>query len=226
MRPSAVAGGRALIGVFAMVVAVMLARSLWLPPVWHLPVALGLTAATVVIGRRAGLGATDLGLGSWRRGAVVGAIAVAVVVVALAIAAAVAPSIGQLSELFEDERAAIDLAELLVRAIVIIPVGTVLVEEMIFRGVVLGLLLEMTNRRRAVIVSAVVFGLWHLVSVGLATSGSAAVVAGAVIATFVVTTLAGLVFAGLRLVSGSLLAPVMAHTATNSGALVTAWIVA
>ena len=45
-------------------------------------------------------------------------------------------------------------------------------------------------------------------------------VLGAVAATF----LAGLVFSWLRLRAGSLVAPVIAHVATNGVALVTAWL--
>jgi membrane protease YdiL (CAAX protease family) len=51
-------------------------------------------------------------------------------------------------------------------------------------------------------------------------AGQALVVLGAVVATF----LAGLVFSWLRLRSGSLVAPVMAHVATNGVALVAAWL--
>ena len=46
--------------------------------------------------------------------------------------------------------------------------------------------------------------------------------AGAVVVTFV----AGLVFGWLRLRSRSLVAPVLAHVATNGLALVAAWVVA
>ena len=46
--------------------------------------------------------------------------------------------------------------------------------------------------------------------------------AGAVVVTF----LAGLVFAWLRLRSRSLVAPVLAHVATNGLALVAAWVLA
>jgi len=43
--------------------------------------------------------------------------------------------------------------------------------------------------------------------------------------TFVATFAAGLAFCWLRIRSGSLLAPAMAHLATNSVALVVAWLV-
>lgn len=225
-RRSPSAAGTALIGVLLLVAAVSALRSLWLAPVWHLPVALALAAATVVIGRRAGLDGSDLGLGSWRRGAMYGVGAGAVVILVLVAAGLAAGSIGVIADLFDDERATIDLAELLVRALVIIPVGTALVEEVIFRGVVLGLLLRSTGRGRAVVASSIIFGLWHLLPVGLDTAGTTSDVVRAVLATFVITTVAGIGFAALRLVSGSLLAPVIAHTATNSGALVVAWVVA
>ena len=85
---------------------------------------------------------------------------------------------------------------------------------------------------RGVLVVSALFGLWH-VQPTLATmtdnpavsgaSGSAdrrlLVVVGAVAVTFV----AGLVFAWLRLRSRSLLAPVLAHVATNGFGLAVAW---
>ena len=53
-------------------------------------------------------------------------------------------------------------------------------------------------------------------------AGQVALVVGAVVVTF----LAGLGFAWLRLRSRSLVAPVLAHVATNGLALVAAWAVA
>jgi len=59
-------------------------------------------------------------------------------------------------------------------------------------------------------------------------AGAAASVAGqvlVVLGSVAVTFVAGLAFCWLRLRSGSLLAPIMAHVATNGLALIVAWFV-
>ena len=101
--------------------------------------------------------------------------------------------------------------------LVIIPVGTAVFEETIFRGVLLGVLLRAGTRRTAVVVSSVLFGFWHLVpALSDANSQSGAATVGVVVGTIAVTTIAGVLFAWLRLRSGSLVAPTLAHIATNS----------
>ena len=70
------------------------------------------------------------------------------------------------------------------------------------------------------------FGLWHLhAALGDAKGDGLAAALGTVIGTIAVTTVAGALFAYLRLRSGSLAAPVLAHCATNSFAYVGAVIV-
>jgi membrane protease YdiL (CAAX protease family) len=105
--------------------------------------------------------------------------------------------------------------------LVSIPLATVLFEEVIFRGVLLGTLMRAATRTQAILVSAVVFGLWHIPP-ALSDAGGKGVLAtfGIVFGTIMFTTVAGVIFAYLRLRSGSLLAPIMAHTASNSFAYV------
>lgn len=100
----------------------------------------------------------------------------------------------------------------------------VVVEELIFPGVVLGLLLELVPLRWAVGLSAVLFGLWHIAGVILSTPGAGAA-ALAALGTLAATSAAGLVFAWLRVRSGSLVAPALAHLAVNAMALVVAWVI-
>ncbi len=129
---------------------------------------------------------------------------------------------------FEDERADIGGGGLLVRVLIVIPVGTVVVEELIFRGVVHGLLSRLTSVAGAVAIGAAIFGLWHVVPEWRGSGGNDAVTglgrAGAVLATFVSTTIAGALFGWLRARSGSLVAPVLAHVGTNTLALLAAWL--
>lgn len=198
-------------------------RSAWLPSPWHLPNNVTLTfvvTALAVVARMttAELGVERAHVGSGLRwgGAVFAAITVVVVA-----AAGVAP------DAFTDDRVDVSGAEMLWRALVVIPVGTVVLEELAFRGVLLGLLQRITSTTRAVAVSSVLFGLWHVPGVvsGRAADDSAAAVAAAVLGTVVATTVAGVLFTALRMRSHSLVAPVLAHIGTNSVTFVVAWTV-
>jgi membrane protease YdiL (CAAX protease family) len=173
--------------------------------------------AIALVAVAAGLGAAELGLtrAALPAGLRWGLGALALVTVVLAIAAAVPAWRG----LFDDGRTDVSAPAMVWRALVVIPVGTVVFEELAFRGVLLGLLRRLAADRLAVAVSAVLFGLWHVP--GVWDDG-----VGAVAGTVVATTAAGVVFAWLRLRSASLVAPVLAHVATNSVAFVLAWWIA
>lgn len=131
---------------------------------------------------------------------------------------------------FEDERVQIGngLGELAHQALVRIPLGTVLFEEVAFRGVLLALLMQRMGTRSAVLVSSTLFGLWHIVpTLGAANTNDigglsqAGTVAGAVVITFV----GGVVFCALRLRSGHLVAPVLLHLAFNVTGYALSWVV-
>jgi membrane protease YdiL (CAAX protease family) len=113
-----------------------------------------------------------------------------------------------------------DGREIAYQVLIRIPLGTVLWEEAAFRGVLLAALLRVLPPRPAIGASAAVFGFWHIRPTLGATaandlaSGSAGRTA-AVLAGCVLTSAAGVLFAGLRSRSGSLLAPVLVHAATN-----------
>jgi len=104
---------------------------------------------------------------------------------------------------------------------VVIPLATVVFEEVIFRGVLLALLLRFTTRVRAILYGVIAFGLWHIPPALSDAKGKGSIEAvGIVLGTIAFTTAAGVVFSWLRLRSGSLLAPIMAHIASNSFACV------
>lgn len=210
-RPQAALG--AAVGLLA---AANVVRSTVVPDALHLAFNVATGGAVLALGRRARLSWDDLGLGAgrWRRGLAFGAVAGGAVLAAIAVGSLLPAA----DDAFDDDRAAIGGAELVGRALVVIPVGTVLVEEIAFRGVVLALAQRATTPARAAALTAGLFGLWHVLPSWL---GDGPAVAGG---TLVATTVAGLGFGWLRTRSGSLLAPVLAHTATNSGALVAAWI--
>jgi membrane protease YdiL (CAAX protease family) len=123
-----------------------------------------------------------------------------------------------------DPRAAdLPAAELAWRTLIDIPIGTAVYEEVVFRGVLLGLLRTHASDAAAVTGSSALFGLWHVLPAltdrehnPVAADRHPAVTVGATVAA---TTLAGAWLAHLRLRTGSLLAPVVAHAATNVAGL-------
>ena len=118
-------------------------------------------------------------------------------------------------------------AEAAFETLVRIPLETALAEEVIFRGVLLGLGLRSRSRIGAVASSSIWFGLWHVYPTlgSLARGGGGGVVGdrphhvgGATAGVVAATAGAGALFAALRLRSGSVAAPVIAHAALNMAA--------
>jgi len=104
-------------------------------------------------------------------------------------------------------------------ALVLVPVSTVLFEEVAFRGVLWSAARELWGDRSATLLSAGLFGLWHVLpSLTMARSNPVAGGGPAVITvagTVVATSLAGYVFCELRRRSGSLAAPALVHWTIN-----------
>jgi uncharacterized protein len=190
-----------------------------------------LTVALAVIARMSGATLADLGLRPAELGAGLrcGGAAFGVVLVALLLAAALPAT----RSLLHDERAQIDSGQLIYEIAVSIVLLSAIPEEFAFRGVLLGSAVPLWKARRATVIISALFGVWHVQPTlatmsdnpgvsGLAatTPGRLVVVLGAIVVTFV----AGLVFGWLRLRSRSLLAPVLAHVATNGVGLGVAWV--
>jgi membrane protease YdiL (CAAX protease family) len=190
---------------------------------YHLPLGLVVAAVVVVLGLWAGLGVSGLGLAPGRLGSGLrwGAAAAGAVAVVLVAGVLLPETHGS----FDVARAHVSFGDLAQQLLVVIPLGTVLVEELAFRGTLLGLLLDLLPRWWAVASCSVLFGLWHLRGIVATTSGGASHVALAGLGTVAATAAAGVVFCWLRLRSQSLLAPSLAHLATNTLPLVTAWLV-
>jgi membrane protease YdiL (CAAX protease family) len=204
----------------------------------HASLVAGPVCAAVLLGiaRLAGLSWRELGLGpgTWRRGAAWAAAIIGIVALVLAVGAALPLT----REAFRDSRYHLDWASALLTAFVLIPVGTVLLEEVAFRGVLWGLLRRLGGTAVATGVSSALFGLWHILpSLGLAGDNEAigsAVGQGrsaqviTVLGTVLFTAASGVVFCELRRRSGSLLAPAALHWAVNglsvlASAAVWAW---
>jgi membrane protease YdiL (CAAX protease family) len=206
-------------------------RSTIVPGGVHLAFNVGLAVAMCLAALRSGLTAEELGVSRRhvRSGLLWGAGAAAVVAAAVAVAA-LAPS---LRDLLDDPRAEVSLGQLLYQVKIRIPLGTVVLEEVAFRGVVLALLVHLTDVRRAILLSSVLFGVWHALPAWLSVDDGAGTIGSSstsgvvvVAATVAATTVAGIVFALLRVRSRSLVAPMLAHLATNTIPLTAAWVIA
>ncbi|KUI06329.1 abortive infection protein [Mycolicibacterium acapulense] len=123
----------------------------------------------------------------------------------------------------------------LIASMVIIPLQTVIPEELAFRGVLHGALDRAWGWRGVAAAGSLLFGLWHIAtSLGLTSSnvgftrifggGVVGTVAGVTLAV-VATGVAGFVFTWLRRRSGSLIAPIALHWSLNGlGALAAAFV--
>lgn len=184
----------------------------------------------LVLVRRRGLGWTELGLGRqhWRSGAGYAAAAVAVVLSVVAIGALLPWT----RPMFMNNNYA-TISGALIASLVVIPLQTVIPEELAFRGVLHGALNRAWGFRGVAAAGSLLFGLWHIAtSLGLTSSnvgftrlfggGVLGTVAGVVLAV-IATGIAGFVFTWLRKRSGSLLAPIALHWSLNGiGALAAA----
>ena len=202
------------------------------PQAASIPLNLAAVTALLVVARRSGAGWGTIGVDptAMLRSARVGVIAALSVLALIATVVAIPPS----RELFADDRFLGEsptamLYEVLLR----IPLATALAEELAFRGVVLGMLLLWVSPLRAVVLSSILFGLWHVLPAfdSLETNPAADVVSGP-LATFgevsvqvAVTALAGIGFAWLRLRDNHIAAPALTHWALNGSAYAAGWLV-
>jgi membrane protease YdiL (CAAX protease family) len=187
-------------------------------------------AGLVILLRCNGLGWAELGLGRdhWKAG--VGYALAAVTVVVSVIAVGVLMPLTR--PMFMNNHYA-TISGALLASMVIIPLQTVIPEELAFRGVLHGALQRAWGFRGVVLGGSLLFGLWHIAtSLGLTRSnvgfsrlfggGIVGVIAGVTLAVLA-TGAAGFVFSWLRRRSGSLIAPIALHWSCNGlGALAAA----
>ena len=193
---------------------------------WYPLANLAATGTALAAAAASGLTADDLGLARDRLGAGLrygaapsGAVAAAWVV--LAAVPATRPALA-------DQRiSGLTWPEVAYQVTVRIPAGTVLWEEVAFRGVLQAALHRVLPRPAALAVTSGVFGLWHVRPTVQALrinqlAASRRATAGSVAATVAGTAAAGLLLSWLRERSGSLAAPVLLHLSANCGAALAA----
>jgi CAAX protease family protein len=186
--------------------------------------------ALVILVRINGLGWAELGLGRehWKSG--LGYALAAVTVVGSVIAVGVL--LPMTRPMFLNHHYA-TISGALIASMVIIPLQTVIPEELAFRGVLHGTLNRAWGFRGVALAGSLLFGLWHVAtSLGLTSSnvgftrlfggGIVGMLAGVTMAVLA-TGAAGFVFSWLRRRSGSLIAPIALHWSLNGmGALAAA----
>ncbi len=184
----------------------------------------------VVLVRWRGLDWSELGLGRehWKSGVGYALAAVALVVSVIGVGVLLPVS----RPMFLNNHYA-TISGALIASMVIIPLQTVIPEELVFRGVLHGALHRAWGFRGVALAGSLLFGLWHIAtSLGLTSSnvgftrvfggGVFGMVAGVTMAVLA-TGAAGFVFSWLRRRSGSLIAPIALHWSLNGvGALAAA----
>jgi len=199
---------------------------------WHIPFNLGVLGVALLIARRAGTTWTSMGLRGdrLRRGLLVGGGVLAAIGAAIAIGVAIPAT----REFFRDDRVIENsTAWVLFQAFVRIPLATALYEEVLFRGIVFGMLVRRNSPVVAALWTSLLFGVWHILptldTIGTNPAGdlfSGAIGIGiAVIGAVGGTMVAGLGFLWLRLYANSTAAPVLAHIGTNATAMLGALVV-
>ena len=184
----------------------------------------------VALVRYRGLGWAELGLGRehWKSGLGYALAAVGLVLTVIAVGALLPWT----RPMFLNNHYA-TLSGALVASMIIIPLQTVIPEELAFRGVLHGALDRAWGFRGVAAAGSLLFGLWHIASsLGLTSNnvgftrilggGVPGMLAGIALAV-VATAAAGFVFTWLRRRSGSLIAPIALHWSLNGlGALAAA----
>lgn len=205
----------------------------WAYVPWNLAVAAAVVALAVRIDDRSmaemGLDRARLGSGL-RLGFAISSVLALVMVLGVLIPAS--------RDAFLDERADVPLWDMAYKFLVEVPFGTVLLEEIAFRGVLPAMIAARVHpgprlRLRADAVAAVLFGLWHILpalSLGdsndklTETVDPVLLQVGGVIGSVVVTAAVAMGLSWMRNRSGSVAAPALVHATANGLGSALAWV--
>ena len=200
------------------------------PDAAYVPWNLSIAAVCLLVARSA-VTPEEIGFTKWRAGAAWG-LTLFVLTAGVLLLAVMMPVF---NDLYHDRRVGAAWSTMLYQTTVRIPLGTVVLEEAAFRGVLPGLLTRRLGVARACVGASLLFGLWHVLpALGLNTVNPTTArlfgdgllgIFAAVALAVVGTTLAGLWWCWIRYRSGSVLSTMIAHVATNSVAYAIAWAV-
>lgn len=110
------------------------------------------------------------------------------------------------------------------RSLVRIPLGTVVLEEVAFRAVLLELIARASNVEIAVVVSSLLFGVWHVLpGISMLETNGVEASVGRVLVIVAGGFLVGLLLCWLRIAGGTILASALPHLAVNSTSTVVAF---
>ncbi len=204
----------------------VLAKSV--PTKYHLYLNISITALAILLGFSFGLNVEQmsLALGKILPGIFIAFAAVVVIVLFTSIVA----TIPVLRRFFLGDNLAHASGKLITyEATIRVPFGTALIEEVLFRGVLLGLLLQHNSSLVAILISAIIFGLWHIFpTIAMLENNKILAKAnkdlrrrkyGSIIGVVLITASAGVVFAWLRIISNSVVAPWLVHWSINSSGM-------
>jgi len=195
------------------------------PRRFHIILNIGIALTAIMLGLGFGLTPKDMGisLATITSGIIIAVVASIVITVTTLIIALIPP----LRKFFLGDNLSKASGKLIAfEAGIRIPFSTALIEEVLFRGVLLGLLLTHYPTILARLYSSIVFGLWHIFPT-IATLEQNDVTAQAiqhkkhrkyagVTGTIIITTLAGLLFGYLRILANSIIAPWIVHWTINA----------
>jgi len=209
----------AIIATVVILVGYGIARSAVIADSLHFVTNTAMIGVVAAVAAAARLSRDDVGLSpdTMRAGLRIGGLAVIAVGVVVATGVMV---VAEDSPLVRDH-VGLSASEVLIQALVEIPIATVLLEEFAFRGVLGALFHRVATPWRAVAASSVLFGLWHVPGAWSALDLEGVV---SVVAVVAVTTVAGVVFQLMKDRTRSLAAPGLAHWATNGLSLLVVWL--
>lgn len=191
-------------------------NSLWLGPAGAL--------ALILFARASGLTWHQLGMA--RRTHAAGLRWGGIVIAMVAIVYLIGVLLPGTRSAFLDVRYHLPPAGMLLTAFVMIPLGTVLLEEVAFRSVLWGMLSRHARMWQVLVGSSLLFGMWHVLPAAASATGNESIGAlfealggyaklALIGGTVLFTAVGGLIAGELRRRSGSIFASIGMHWATN-----------
>ena len=218
-----------LLGTLALLLAISLLNNAVAPGLYVAWACTGIVGL-VLLARADGLSRRDWGFGPVTRRAALAAAGFAAVI---ALGMLVGTQLPGIDEAYRDERV-VGMAggEVALAALVRVPVGTALLEELAFRGVLLAMLARRYGLARGVLGASLAFGVWHLLpALGLSAGNQAlgaALGPSALVSAVIGIAAASLVGAFLcvvRIRYDHLVVPWAMHATANGLAYLLAWTV-